>query len=56
MLKSAKEGNAYLTSIAKYADNKTPEVEKEIKLLKESNDFKLCNSVYEKFCLAGMEE
>jgi hypothetical protein len=56
MFKAAKQGNPYLTSIAKYADNKIPEVENEIKLLKESNNFKLCANIYEKFSSAGMEE
>ncbi|MCJ8350890.1 DUF5677 domain-containing protein [Moritella sp.] len=56
MLKAAKQGNVYLTSIAKYADDKTPKIEAEIKLLKESNEFKLCKNIYEKFCLAGMEQ
>ena len=56
MLKAAKQGNAYLTSIAKYADDKAPKIEEEIKLLKDSNDFKLCTSIYEKFCLAGMAQ
>ncbi|WP_457934052.1 hypothetical protein LOS73_17695 [Pseudoalteromonas sp. SCSIO 43210] len=56
MLKAAKDGNAYLTSIAKYADDKVPEIKKEMKILKESNKFELCGNIYEKFCLAGMEE
>ncbi|MGR5149493.1 DUF5677 domain-containing protein [Photobacterium alginatilyticum] len=55
-LKAAKKGNPYLAPIAQYADEKLPVILNEINKLKESKEYKLCNTVRDKFCRAGMEQ
>lgn len=56
ILIAAKSGNDYLKSMAKYADDKLPEIKKEIQRLKDNEEFKMCGSIKDKFYLAGMEQ
>lgn len=55
LLKAAKKGNPYLASIAQYTDEKLPFILSEIDNLKQSSEYKLCQTVRDKFCQAGME-
>ncbi|ENM5764162.1 hypothetical protein V9R53_003847 [Vibrio mimicus] len=55
LLKAATKDNPYLSSISKYADEKLPVISAEIDKLKRNEDFKLCNSIRDKFSRANME-
>lgn len=55
-LKAAKDGNKFLYTIAKYADEKVPEYESENRKLKADKNFKIVHHISDKFSLAGMED
>lgn len=55
-LKAANNDNPYLKSIRKYANDRLPKLDVEIAALKENCDFKVLNTIKDKFELAGMDK
>lgn len=55
LLKASMKDNPYLSSIAQYADEKLPLISCEIDKLKKHEQYKLCHTIKDKFCRAGME-
>ena len=55
-LKSAKRGNLYLNSIAKYADSKLPKLKKDMNAIKKHSVAPILDYISDKFKVAGMNE
>ncbi|HGS4692010.1 TPA: DUF5677 domain-containing protein [Vibrio parahaemolyticus] len=55
LFKAAAKNNPYLSSMSSYADEKLPLISVEIDKLKGNEDYKLCNSIKDKFSRANME-
>ncbi|MFW9660215.1 DUF5677 domain-containing protein [Vibrio parahaemolyticus] len=54
--RAALKGNPYVRAFAEDAEVKLSKLKAEIELLKVSEEFKLCNSIKDKFALAGMTQ